>query len=208
SRPGSLQFRLARTGGVKQEDYQSSALGPEGWRSGTGVEYEAGLLFLPEHPYHLEAFALRFEPLYKEQSATQHENVEESQGAIFRYRDKPWFADASYITERTHTGGLITDIDRFGADLEYSKRFKNGDQLTLTGAAHPTQFSDSTGLSGDSSEYLLGALIDLKSVRVDSNVAWNGLQQDSPSSGSLKSDVFHWYEYLTAYLPWNFRSDA
>ena len=49
-----------------------------------GAEYDAKIFLLPEHPYNLRLFAARYEPLFKEQSATQHSSIENSRGAVFR----------------------------------------------------------------------------------------------------------------------------
>jgi hypothetical protein len=199
------QFSLAEAG--KQEDYESSSLEPLGWKYGAGLEYDAKLFFLPEHPYNLQLYDRRYEPLFKEQAGTQHSSVETSRGASFRYRKKPYFLHAGYGNDSIESADSSSDVTRFNLDGEYFKRYKSGNELSFNGAFNPSWFSTSQGLKGDSTEYLFGNFVNLQRVRLSSNLNYNTFDQESNSSGTFKNDQLVAYEVLTAYLPLRFRTD-
>ena len=205
--PRFLQYHFSIGGLARQEDYESSFASSTGWQNALGLEYDAKLLFLPEHAYNLEVFARRYEPLYKEQAATQHNSVEETQGASFRYRQKPYFLHTGVVHDSITSDDISSDITRFSLDGQYFKRFVSGNEVSFNGAFNPSWFSSSQGLSGSSTEYLAGNFINLQRLRLSSSVAKNTFDQESTSSGRFENDQLSWYELLNAYLPWNFRSD-
>lgn len=205
--PRFLQYHFSIGGLVRQEDYEASFAGSTGWQNALGLEYDTKLLFLPEHAYNLEVFARRYEPLYKEQAATQHNSVEETQGASFRYRQKPYFVHTGVVHDSITSDDISSDITRFSLDGQYFKRFVSGNEVSFNGAFNPSWFSSSQGLSGSSTEYLAGNFINLQRLRLSSSVAKNTFDQEGTSSGRFENDQLSWYELLNAYLPWNFRSD-
>ena len=206
--PRFLQYQAALAGALKQEDYGASYLESLGWTHDTGVEYDTRLLFLAEKPYNLELFALRYEPLLKEQASTQHDSVETSRGAFFQYRKKPWLFHSKYSLDSIDSGVVSTDITRLGVDGEYFKRYTNGNQLSFTGAYNPSQSETSQGLETDTTQKLLGNLIDLKWLRLNSSVTRNDFDQESDRSGRFSSDQRGWYELLNVYFPYHLRSDV
>ena len=205
--PRLLQYRASIAAALKQERYEASYLPAQDWRSDHGAEYEGRLFFLPEHPYNLEIYALRYEPLYKTQSATQHDSLQSTRGALFQYRRQPWFAHARATDSTTRSGVLTSKVRRLGVDGEYFTRFRNGNHVSVSGAYNPTRFSHSQGLEGSSSEVLFGNTIDLQRVRLNSNVTRNMSEQENGPSGRYDNDQFTWYEILSAYFPMNVRSD-
>lgn len=206
--PRFLQYQLSVSGAARQEDYESSFAGSNGWSDGTGVEYDAKLLFLPEHPYNLEVFARRYEPLFKEQSASQHNSVETSQGASFRYRQRPYFVHSSVINDSIESGDTSSDVTRLGLDGQYFKRFSSGNEFSVNAAFNPSWFSNSQGIDGTSDEYLLSNLLNLQRARLSSSLTRTTFDQEGPSSEKFENDQLAWYELLNVYLPWNFRTDA
>ncbi len=205
--PRFLQYYLSVGGALKQENYQTTYLDTQGWKSGTGFEYDARLFFLPEHPYNLELYARRFEPLYKDQSASQHDSVETTWGANFRYRRKPYFFNARYGEDRLESGPTWSTVDRLNLDGEYFKRYNNGNILSFNAAFNPSHFTDSSGLTGDSSEYLLGNVVELGRARLFSNVNSFDLSQEDPLSGTYTNKQLSWYELLSGTFPCELRAD-
>jgi hypothetical protein len=206
--PRFLQYHMALGGALKQERYGTTYLDPAGWTHSSGVEYDARLYFLPEHPYNLELFALRYEPLYKEQAATQHDSVETSYGAFFQYRRKPWLLHARYSLNDIDSGFTSTEIERLGLDGEYFKRYVNGNQLSFNAAYNPSVSMTSEGVEGHTDQVLFGNLIDLQSVRLNSSLTRNDYDQDSPFSGDFRNDQSAWWELLSIYFPYHLRSDV
>jgi hypothetical protein len=211
--PRFLLYRFSIAPALRQEDYHSSSVDP-GWTLETGLDYDTTVLLLPEHPYNLELYARRFEPLFKEQAATQHSNVENSRGVSFRYRQKPYFLHVAYLDDSIESGDSSSDVRRVSLDGEYFKRFAAGNEVSFSGGFNPSWFTNSQGLDGSSSEYLFSNFLNLQQVpwwavplRLTSNVTAENFDQQSATAGKLKNDQFVWYERLSAYLPLRFRGD-
>lgn len=204
--PRFLLYQFSLGGAAKQEDYESSLLPPQGWKYGSSVDYDARLHFLPEHPYNLHLFSRRYEPLFKEQAATQHSSVGESHGVSFRYREKPYFLHTGFVDDRVESSQSSSDVMRFNLDGEYFRRFTNGNEVSFNGAFNPSWFSNSAGLDGSSAQYLLGNFVNLQSARLTSTLTKNDYDQESDST-RFENDQLALYELLSLYLPWSFRSN-
>jgi len=151
--PRFMQYQFSVAGALKQEDFSANYLPSDGWRNGTGYEYDIRAFFLPEHPYNLELYALRFQPLLRQLSSPQSSNIQTSWGGLFRYRDKPWFFSSRFNDTTTESGLVTSDVRQFTVDGEYFKRYPAGNQFSVNASFHPTHFSNSTGIDGDVSEY-------------------------------------------------------
>jgi hypothetical protein len=205
--PRFLRYQISLSPGLKQENYEQSFDGSTGWTSSGGLDYDARLMFLPEHPYNFELFALRREPLYVEQSSTQHNSLETSNGAHFRYRKKPFFVHAGVLDNSTSSSTATTNVRRFNLDGEYFKRFVGGNELSVTALYTPSQFSGDMGLNGSSTQYGMTGLLSTPQVRFDVMASKNLYDQSSYPSGRLENDQLSVQERLSAYLPLNFRTD-
>jgi hypothetical protein len=205
--PRFLLYHFSISGAVKEEDYEASYYPQLGWKSETGLDYDITLLFLPEHPYHLDLFSRRFEPVYKQQAAVQFNSTETSNGASFRYRKKPYFFHTSFTDDSIDSSTSNSDVRNVYVDGQYFKRFESGPELSFTGTYHPSWFSNSLGTSGNASEYLLGNFLNAWRARLTSNLSKNTSDQENLLS-SFNYDQWAWYEQLSVYLPWNFRSDT
>ncbi len=206
--PRFLQYQFSIGGGLKQEQYRPTTGTELGWQHDGSLEYNARLFFLPEHAYHLELFALRYEPLYKEQASSQHGNVETSNGGHFRYKRKPFFLHAGIVDNTTSTSGTSSRVTRFNLDGEYFKQFGKANVFSVTGSFIPTRFNASLGLEGDSSQYSVDTLLSMPVARLSASATRNFYDQDSPLSGRLENDQFLFQERLNLFLPVHFRVDA
>jgi hypothetical protein len=213
--PRFIRYQFSISGALKQEDYWNSQPGPTGWSDQTGFEYDCRLVVLPEHAYNLRLFAARYEPLFKQQTTTQHNNIENTRGALFRYRRKPYFAHLSYTDNSVESGTTTSDVQTVTGEGEYFKRYATGNQWSVTGNVSPSWFSNSAGLNGSATQYLATNVVNLTSLpawapplRLYSSVSDDTFDQHSSISGTFTSDQLSWYELLTLYLPANFRSDA
>ena len=205
--PKFIQYYLLLSGVFRQEKFSSSFLGPVGWTSGSGVEYNARFYVLPEHKYNVELFASRLEPLFKEHSAVQHDSVETSRGALFHYRDRPYFVNAKYIHDSIQSAALFSKINTLGAGGSYYKDFGFSKLFSLSANYNRPSFTNSEELEGTTNEFFLNGLIRNQWLSFSSNVSKSSFDQESPSTGSLDGDLFSLQELVTAYLPLNFRSD-
>lgn len=205
--PRFLLYRLSLSGALKQEDYQPIEGVNAGWLTGTGVEYDARLFFLPEHAYNFEVFALRHEPLYMEQSAVLHDSVETANGAQFRFRRKPFFVHAGYLDNTTHTSSGWADVERATADAQYYKNYAGGNQLSLNAIYNDSWFESSTGVDGTARDYGGGGFLEFGLARLNVSANQGISHENSPLSGRADNDRFAFNEVLTLDLPLRFRLD-
>lgn len=205
--PRFMLYDVSLSGALKQENYDASFLEPIGWTSDSGLEYDAHTYFLPEHPYNLELYAQRYEPLFKEQTSTQRNSVETGYGALFHYRLRPFFFDARFSTDNIDTGLTESDVTRVGLNGEYFKQFGNGNAYTFVAAHNPSRFSDSLGLEGSTVEQFLSNVVDLQFIKLTVAGTSNRTEQESPGTGSFDTDQVGFYEILTAYLTDDLRTD-
>jgi hypothetical protein len=205
--PRFLQYKLSLAGIAKQEHYDNTAFSSSKWREAEAVEYDTRLYFLPEHHYNAQVFASRREPVYPQQSVNQHNSYLDDYGAIVRYRLKPWFLDADYLDSTLHQNGLRSNVKRLNAEAEYFRRFQKGYELSASGSARPSWYDDSEGLDGTADEYMGSSLFNMKNVRLDSTVTDNDFEQDRAGSDRYHTEQFAWWERLTVYFPWHFRTD-
>jgi len=205
--PRFLQYYLEVGAAVKEERFDATFHESTGWRSDTGLDYKALLYFLPEHPYHLELFALRWEPVFKDHAAVQRDSVSTTYGADLRYAYKPWFAGARYTDDTLESSLSSSNVKRLGLDGEYFKRYANGNQLSFNAAYIPKRYTSSSGLDGESTEALFSNTLILGPVSLFSSLTRDEIDQSTGLFGGFESEQLVWYERMTAQLPWNFRTD-
>lgn len=206
--PRFLLYQLELGGALKQERFRATPRGPlasESWRTASGYDYRAKLFLLPEHAYNLELFALRWEPLFKERSAVEHDSVSTSHGADFRYRRKPWFFHARYSDNTLESEDAESGVERFGADGEHFRLFANGNQTSLRASLAPARFTSSAGLDGRSTEESLAHDLRLGPLSLASHLTRTWLEQEDAAS-RFENEQRAWSERLTAALPAGFRA--
>jgi hypothetical protein len=205
--PRFLQYKLSLAGVAKQENYDNTAFRSGDWREAEAIEYDTRLYFLPEHHYNAQVFASRREPVYPQQSVNQHGSYLDDYGAIVRYRLKPWFLDANFLDSTLHQSGTRSNVKRLNVEAEYFRRFQQGYELSATGSARPSWYDDSRGLDGTADEYLFSTLFNFDRIRLDSTVTDSDFEQDRGGFDRYHTEQFAWWELLTVYFPWNFRTD-
>lgn len=205
--PRFLAYKLSVGGGFKQESFHVEPIDRSNSRSGTSIEYDGRVILLPEHPYTVELFARRYEPLIKEESATRHNNVETSRGLMVRFRKPEYFFHARYTNDRFQPDGTSADVTRYGADGEYLKRYRNGNQLSFSAAWNPSRYSNTSGVDGRTNDLVLGNYVILPHVHLDSSLSRTTQDQTRGTLERFETKQLVWYERLNLYLPWKFRSD-
>lgn len=205
--PRFLLYRASITGLVSQERYDTTLSPSKEWRPDDGFEYDFSLRLLPEHPYNLELFSRRYEPLFTERYAARENSVATNSGADFRYRKKPYFFHARYSDDKLTSGAIDSNVERLGVNGEYFKQYEDGDHLSVTAGYNPSRFERSTGLAGTTREALLGNLLAFGRYRLSSNLSSALLEQDDPLSGHYESEQFLWQERFDVELPLRFRGE-
>jgi hypothetical protein len=204
--PRFVRYRMLVSGALKQETYDKSDLPPLGRRDSSGFEYDARLFFLPEHPYTLELFATRQEPLLREEYAIQVPSVSTSYGADFRYRKKPWTFHLRASDDGIDASGLSTDVKRLLVDGRYFKSFGPGKTLAFNATYSPSRFTSSNGYTGDTQDAFLGNTLESGRFHLYSNLSETRLdQQGGLGTFQTKSRQLSWYEQFSAELPWRLR---
>lgn len=205
--PRFLLYQTSLTAGFRQESYESSSLGSTGWQRGTGLEYDGRLFLLPEHSYNLELFALRYEPLLKEQSATRRNSERTSHGARFRYRRKPFFARATYAEDTARSGTTSTDVTRLGFGGRYFRHFVGGGEFSLAADHSPTKFRDSLGLSGESNETFVRGSVEAGRAALYLLGERTRRDQTGGTAATIEEERTSFDERLVVDLPLRFRSE-
>lgn len=196
--PRFLVYRASLGGAIKREAYEDTGMPDMGWHQDSGLEYDAQITLLPEHPYNLMIFARRVEPLVRERASTLLQAVDTSFGALVRYRRRPWFGSAGYTDNSIETGRDITHIRKLDMSGQYHREMGGGSLVSFSGTFAPTRFDNNRGFSGDSSEATLGNVLERGGLRLASNVSRSDFEQRSKIDGSYGSTQFQVREQLTA----------
>ncbi|MBZ0088916.1 MAG: hypothetical protein K8H90_00915 [Thermoanaerobaculia bacterium] len=206
--PRFLFYHLEVGGALKQEQFEATYLPSRRRSDDSGLEYDARVVLLPEHPYNLELFALRYEPLLKEQWVSRRATVNTSHGVDFRYRDKPWFFHSRYNQDRLENGESTYDVSKLAFDGQYFKNFDDGRVFSVDAQYTPSWFDSSYGLEGSTTEARVGNLIEWRRYRLSSNVSRAEYEQEAGGTGRLESEQFSWHEQFSADLPFHLRTEA
>ncbi len=199
--PKFILYSLRLSSGIKEENYQSTGVS-SGWVTGKSVGYDFRTYILPEHPYNLELFTTRLEPL-SSQALSRLSSVAYTKGAIFRYKKKPYFADMSYIDATDESSGGTYESTAYNGTISYYKEYVNGKLLSL-GAAYnrqesSTSFSSFRGSAQSAS--LVGDFV-LHSLSIGSAVSYNSFSQGG-TSNNITNDTLSLRQNVHASLPWN-----
>ncbi|MEJ2684847.1 MAG: hypothetical protein P8Z71_10680 [Candidatus Sulfobium sp.] len=202
--PRFITFVLKFSGGVKHESF---SIGPrsEPFTTMFASEYTFRMIVLPEHPYNLELFALRVEPLTR-RAFLQSKSVAYSKGAIFRYKKKPYFFNAHYLENTTDSPGGSYSTRKYGFLGTYFKEM--GQEKFYSYSASYDHTSSSFTAGGSTDEAALSNTYFLKWISFSTNAAYQQSSQDQgPYSLALNSRTMSVGERAHFRLPWNFGSD-
>lgn len=205
--PRFLTYYVSLTEAFKQENYDSSFAPSQGFRRRTSFEYDTKIVLLPEHPYHLELFARRYEPLYRETYATPPDTIALNRGADFRYRRKPWFFRARFTDDATESTQSWSDVRRLDLGGTYFKELEDGKILSFDAAYTPAKVSNSGGLEGRMTDASVGNTLDLGRYRLVSSLTSSDQSQEGGAAVRSKSSQLTWLERFGADLPGRLRAD-
>jgi hypothetical protein len=201
--PRFITFVLKFSGGVKHESFSTGGTS-EPFKTMFAREYTFRMIVLPEHPYNLELFALRVEPLTR-RAFLQSQSVAYSKGVIFRYKKKPYFFNAHYIDNTTDSPVASYSNKKYGFLGTYYKELGQEKFYSYSASYDHTVSSYTAG--GSTDEAALANNYFLKTVSISSDVAYQQSSQgQGPYSLSLSSKTMNWGERAYFRLPWNFSS--
>lgn len=214
--PRLLLFLAKIGGGFSQENFKDdggSSSGTAGWRKVFVHEYEFRTMFLPEHNYNLEFFALRTNPSIPGKSTWGTHPVITTEGTQFTYKRSPVFFRSGYNVSTLESGNSTTDTDTFITNAAYElENFSLAGSYSRTNS-HTTSGSQSSDATSD--KYSIQNEIRLIENRIilTSDVSMNSYtaESSSPSPGATTSQEgsrLAWTERLNMVLPWNFNALA
>ncbi|HTS01429.1 MAG TPA: hypothetical protein VMN04_02820 [Thermoanaerobaculia bacterium] len=206
--PRFLLYHLNVSGALKQEDYELSTLPPLGRRDGKSLEYDAHVVLLPEHPYNLELFSTRYEPLFREQYATHTDTVATNNGVDARYGRRPWFLHARLEDDKIDSTEYVSDVKRLTLDGRYLQDFGPGKSIFFDARYAPSRLTDSTGFTGDTTDAAFGNGLEYGPYRLNSNVSATDLSQAGTTTFGVTTKQLSWFEQFTADLPARLRLEA
>lgn len=192
--PRFIQLGLSLSVGLQHRNLQSGDA-PSDWRTGSWNSYELRAKVLPEHPYNLELWTMRASSSGSDANSTFF-----SKGAIFTYKNQPYFVTAAYTTTSTEFDtGSSSSTDTYRLSASYFKQYSMQKSLSLAGTyRHSDWRSNLTGTRGSGDEASLSNTITLRNVGIGSSV---GIV--SSRGGESSATSWYWSENVSARLPYN-----
>jgi len=204
--PRFIQYHLLLAAGLKQETSENDGM-DTATTDGSGFDYDLRLSVLPEHPYRLNLFTSRTEPLYKQYFSADAGAVHTRTGAVFNYRKKPYFLNLRYLeSSRTWDEGS-SDQEVYGATGTYFKDFGAGRVFSLSPYYEHATSRPSDSPGGSAENYGVSNTIDLNTSSLESSVARTIYSQDQDAgTRGQDTDGFTWLERLHLQLPANLKT--
>jgi hypothetical protein len=205
--PRFLLFLGKLGGGLSQERYSSSSdATSEDSKNNLFVwEYEFRTLLLPEHPYNLELFVLRYNPFVVGRANSELSSVTQQEGALFTYKKRPFKFKLNYKISDTESNRSASDSQHLGVFGNYFK-----ENFSLAGSLSQSATKTSIG-SGETEFKLLNYSIEnqirlfQRKVYFTSNASQVLSEQQSVMTFT-EGNRLTWAEQLNMYLPWNFNT--
>jgi hypothetical protein len=205
--PKFIVYYIGFSGGLKEEQF--SAGGQKSpWRLANAEGYDISALVLPQHPYNLELFTRRVEPLAKT-AGSEFSTVAYSSGAIFRYKKKPYFLNVHYLRDTNDYSSGSHTTSKYGFLGTYHKEIeKEGGNTYSFAAAYDRQDSGAAGFDSTSDDASLSNTVSFRKVHLSSGLSYHAADQHGGVGGvSLTGRNLAWTERGQILLPWNFSAD-
>jgi hypothetical protein len=202
--PRFIQYHLLLATALKQETFKNDGQAAIS-SNASGFDYDLRLNVLPEHPYRLQLFASRTEPIYKQYLSADAGAVSTRRGAVFSYRKKPFFLNLRSIeSSRTWARGT-SDLEVYGATGRYFKELGGGRTFSLAPFYDHATARSSSAPGGSAENYGVANTVDLNVSSLESSVSRSLYRQDAQAR-RLESDGFSWLERLRLQLPLHLKS--
>ena len=166
-------------------------------------EYTVRAKFLPEHPYNLELFALRFQPVTSNRYGPDIHSITDEKGALFQYAWKPLFLNLDAVDSSSTSGASSSDSRAYRASGTYLIG-----PTSNTASYSRLDSADSLGSQIVQDTYLFGNQFALDPLFLTSRIEGSKQRQDSLSTPPMGTEGFSWSEQLQSDLPWRLRTTA
>lgn len=202
--PRFITYKLKGAWGLRQEQFDSDASSPV--RTGRSTaEYDLHAWILPEHPYNLEVFTARRNPLLLGRLAPGTSTVSYEKGAVARYLRMPWSLEAG-VTDAS-TSGQHT----FGYDSRstYASGTSFLGFMTTTVSYFRVGTTQQGGLVENTRyRYYLNNQLNLPLFNLNTRLERHDEDQGGLAATPARNERTSWNEDLTVPLPYNFQAGA
>ncbi len=199
--PRFQQFQTRVSGDLTESSVSGSS--SYGSRTTSALDYELRTIFLPEHPYNLELYAIHEEASAPGAFWAGQRAATTEKGADFNYKDNPYFLSMVYDTISVDSSVNRSDTYAYRLHGAY-----NGVIMShSTNYAHSETHS-SLDINTTAEQYAYGNAIRYADVVLNSRIGNDETSQKRPQELNFNSNVLTWTEELTAPLPWNFSTNG
>ena len=197
--PKFISFLMRGSGGWEQ-NYRDT--GNISTNDSTSTEqYEVRAIALPYHHYNLEGYSLLEKPLLAGKLAESYQNDRRTNGAVFRYKKRPWWSSLSYNKDEFGLGDA--ELTTYQGTLSYAKSFfsLNGNYLHLD----TIQFGSS---ESQEDEYYVENSLNFKKFHLESSWRESDKKEQDYVKGEKNIYRAEWNEIMRLRLPLNFSFDT
>lgn len=197
--PRFVTFRLMGALGLRQERFSSEIASQRA--SEVSEEYDIRAWILPEHPYNVEVYTTRRNPLLGGRITAGGDLVSQEKGAIGRYTRMPLFLEVG--TNNVSTTGQYS----YRSETSYaSGSYFLGPTSTTATYSHVTA-TNAAAVSTIRDRYYAVNDISLPLLTLQSRWEYQDDLQEGPDTAPADTERTNWMEDLSFPLPGNFRTD-
>jgi hypothetical protein len=197
--PRFVTFRLMGALGLRQERFSSEIASQRS--SAVSEEYDLRAWILPEHPYNLEVYTSRRNPLLGGRITPGTDLVSQEKGVIGRYTRMPLFLEVG--TNDVSTTGQYS----YRSATSYaSGSYFLGPTATTATYSHVTA-TNAAAVSTIRDRYYAVNDISVPLLTLQSRWELQDDHQEEPTTAPADTERMNWMEDLSFPLPGNFRTD-
>lgn len=199
--PRFLLLSADFSGGLDQDSFERSGISSRSINSLR--EYGLRAKFLPEHPYNLELFAYRFQPVTSNRYGFDNNAITDEHGALFQYAGKPLFLSLDAVDSSSTAGASSSDSRTYRASGTYLIG-----PTSNTAACSRAVSTDSLGSRITQDTSFFSNVLTLTPLLLTSRVEGSRQRQNSLPSAAMDREGFSWSEQMQSDLPWHLRTTA
>ena len=196
--PRFISFMADGAFGIQEERNKQHDTGYE-WDITSVEEYEVRGILLPKHPYNLELFTRRDQPLMTSRYMGTLQPVITQSGAYLRYKKRPWSAAASYVRDHSKSQYYTLDNSTYRFDSGYFTQL-----LSLDGSYQHSD-SDTSQNSDMTMDQVHGAArMKYRMVRLNAEFQWDKNDENDQGDYRMENERRLIRAWSDVELPWNF----
>ncbi len=194
--PRFITLNLSLSGGLRHNWYQTDNFSSS--RTSSARKYNFRVRILPEHPYSLELFTMRYSPFVSGRRIKGTQTDIFSKGALFFYKKNRLFFNTWYVTNTIDMGQSQSDSKTYGINGTYFL----GPSSTTAGYSK-TESKTKGSLRGITESYNLNNQLGSAPVSFISSISLTKWSQELQEFQDLDNQTLTWVETLNVSLPGN-----